>query len=423
MSQKKVLTSRQLVRRVSVWILGGGLFLVMVGWLMARPQQSVRANDVVAVSGTPSFLPLIRLDPTATPTATPTAVPEPALLTNIAIGNARCPNDIEVNENSGHIYVANSESDNVSILKDLDYLGHIDTGRLPTYIGPDPNSGRTYVTNLTNISGTNQISLFENGIFLQNLPEHFEPVDVVVHPDTGWAYITDLDSHVIIYNGAELVGKVQLPDAGWSLSAAIDEVTGYVYVASWERGLMYVLDGTEVIEQFQVGWGTHQIAIDQKSGFIYVAHESPNEIYRQNISIFHRDDRTLTTFGTARNSQWVAVDKDGYAFFTNPESNTVTVVRGRQLIATLPAGERPLTVTSNQNTGYTFVANQNSDDVSVYKGPALVKTIPAGKQPWAITVNEATNRTYVANRAFEYTCDEVERCYLHCYDTTVTVIE
>lgn len=373
-----------------------------------------------------SYLPVVH-KPFPTPTPTPTPMP-PAFVTNVHLQNALCPNAIGVNEHSGIIYVANSYSNDVSMVRDGVFLGNVPIGQMPTDIASIPNSNRTYITHLTDTPGVNQIAVFDQTTLVDRLPDHFEPHDIIYNPVNGYIYVTDLDSTVRVIKGTganpEIV-DVYLPNAGWVRSIEVDPLTGLVYAPSWERGIVYVINNTTLVTQFQAGWGTLEISIEPQSGYFYLAHSDPNATYPQNISVFHRNDYTVTPIYTAAKSWDVATEPIfGLAYVTNPESNSVTVLSGRGVVANLAVGQRPQAVATDPGTGYAFVGNHDSNTVTILRNGVIRSTQPTGYQPYAIVVNKQTHEVFVANRAWRIECDWLDRCYPICreHPPTVTIL-
>jgi DNA-binding beta-propeller fold protein YncE len=395
-------------------LLGSTFLLFSLG-----SDNHVAANNYTTTNQ--SYFPIInRALPTPTPIPSPTPASPPVFLNNIALAeSAQCPNAVGVNEYTGYVYVANSQSSNVSLLKDGAFLTNVPTSKTPTYIASIPNTAYTYVTNLTDQPHP-QIAFFEGAKLIQMLPDYFEPVDVIYNPVNKLTYISDLDSTIRVFDKNVQVGDIHIPDGGWLMTLAVDEKTGYVYTAGWEKGRVYVIDGMELIETFDAGWGTYRITIDQERGYIYLAHSEPSNERPQNITIFHRDDRTLTAYRTAARSYWVAVDKDGYAYYPNYSSNSVTIVRGREMIGTVVVGAKPRTAASNLNTGYTMVTIEGENKAALFKAGQLLEILPAGQQPWAVTTNQQTGEFFVANRSYYTYCDPENRCYLVCNPASIS---
>ncbi len=407
----------------STWVITSILLLLTILTVslavgIGSPTATARISEETA-----SYLPIVyTAPPTPTPTPSPTPAPAPQWLSNIDLPGASCPNSVGINDHTGYIYVANTQSDNVSILQNNTFLKNVFTSRLPTFVESIPDTPYTYVTNLGDKGpGISQIAYF-NGSDLQSmLPDYFEPVDVLYNPVNQLTYISDLDSTIRVFNRDQFVADIHIPDGGWLLTLAVDETTGYIYTAGWEKGMVHVIDGLEVIESFPAGWGTHHIAIDQERGFIYLAHSEPSVERPQNITVFHRDDRTLTSYATSSRSLWVSVDADGYAYYPNYASDSVTIVQGRNLIGTVVVGNKPRTAVSNQTTGYTLVTIEGANEVALFKSGTLLGTMPAGEEPWFVTTSEKSGEFWVANRSYYISCDDVQRCYEICKPATVSV--
>jgi YVTN family beta-propeller protein len=352
-------------------------------------------------------------------------VPVPQFVKNVALPNAQCPNAVGFNAISGYVYVANNFSYNVSAFKNANFVTNIPMGEWPTLIAADNDSSLTYVTVLHD-----QVTVIDGTTVIGKIPKKYEPYGVAVNPVNGNTYITDLDSTVQVVNGVSLITNVSIIDpqatppnngAGWLQPVVVDPNTGLVYVASWSHGKMYVLDGTSVITDYRAGWGIKNMALDATRDTIYLAHSEPNATYPHNISVFNIATKTFTYIdtdpGSLNNSRDVAIDPiSGYAYFTNPDQNNVTVVEGTQVVGTLPAGNTPWAVGVHPNTGYVFVTNRGDNTITVIKELAVVNTIPAqGLQPFAVGVDTINNDVYIANRGDEYGL-------FQCSDASVTIL-
>ncbi len=375
-------------------------FMIVFMW----QQPSVAAAPPMEPSGGTSttYLPLI-FKPIA---------PVPQFVKNVALPNAQCPNSVGFNAVSGYVYVANNFSYNVSAFKNGNFVTNIAMGEWPTLIAADNDSPLTYVTVLHD-----EVTVLNGTTVVGKIPNKYEPYGVIVNPVDGNTYITDLDSTVQVANGLTLLGNVSVSDpqgtppsngAGWLQPIVVDPNTGLVYVASWSHGKMYVLDGTSVVGNYRAGWGIKEMSIDADRGFIYLAHSDPNTTYPHNISVFNLNTNTFTYIDTdpssLSGSRSVTVDPlSGNAYFTNPDKNTVTVVKGTQVLKTIAVGTMPWGIGVNPNSGYVFVTNRGSNTISVIRELAVVNTIAAqGLQPFAVGVDTINNDVYIANRGDEY---------------------
>src|ERR1019366_5208364 len=98
----------------------------------------------------------------------------------------------------------------------------------------------------------------------------------------------------------------------------------------------------------------------------------------------------------------------------------------QQVIATVPAGMRPLSTAVNPVTNKTYVVNNNCTNypncasngtVTVIDGATLATiTLSVGSHPYGVAVNTVTNKIYVAN-----ICGNDLSC--STYSGTTTVID
>jgi DNA-binding beta-propeller fold protein YncE len=384
--------------------------------------------SLVAAYGTPHYLPAIRNDPTATATAVPTATPMPSVpdfVTHIPLPEAQCPFTVGFNTFTGYTYIVNSHSDNATVMQGTNVVTHIDTGGWPHNFAAVPNSPRVFITNLHS-----QVSVIDGLNVTAYIPNHYEPYGVAYNPVNGYAYISDLDSTVQIVDGTTLLTNLYINDAenpaqgaGWLRGIVADPTTGLVYVASWERGRMYVIDGMEVTATYRLGWKPLSMALDPVRGYLYITHTDPdeNEAYPHNISVFSLATKSVTAIKTAARSRHVAIDHaTGLVYVTNPEDNNITLLQGTDVLGNLPAGKEPWGVAVNPNTGYVFVANRGEASAVIYRHGAPVTTIQTlGMQPFAVGVDTITNYVYIANRG-ELFYDDYDRPY--CHNASVTIL-
>ena len=418
--------------RLSFIGLVAALIIPLLAIFLFTIEQSATGEAAAGGDGTPNYLPLLaqQATPTFTPTLTPTNTPTPtatpaipAVVTELTLPNAQCPNDVGANPVSGYVYIANHDSSNVSVINGTSLVGRVNTGEWPTDIASDPDSNRSFVTNLH--GGT---SVFEQGNLVTTLytnppPLYGEPHAVAYNPVNDYLYTANiLGSVVQVFDGTTSLANIPLT-AGWILDVAVDTDTGTVYVPSWEIGKMFVINDTQIVSSFQLGWGPAATVVDPETGYVYTAHTSPNTTYPHNLSVFMRGTQTVTPISTGANSRSIALDPlSGYVYATNPDNNTVTVLQGPNVVANIYVGGRPWDVAVHPETGYVFVTNLSSNLVTVLKNAAIVTTLPVGEDPISVGVDTVNDYVYVANENSEVECNEVNQCWKICNPPSVTIL-
>ena len=333
--------------------------------------------------------------------------PVPKLIASIPLEGARCPNDMTYNRFSGLLYIANEESNNVSIIKDQSLIGNVPTGKWPIHVEADPDSDRVYLSQVWD-----DIKLFKGGEITDSIPGYGEPYTITVNPVNGYTYVTDLHRPINIIRGSEKVMNLFVPDfngqvIGWQLAEDYDQFTGLTYFASWQHEAMTVVDGTKVVDQFSFeGLGASDMVVDSQRGLIVVANnlafydsKSPN-----NLSVVNIGNQEVTSIYSAKYSYRVALDPTtGYVYATNPEDNSVTVLQGTREVATYLSGKKPREVAVDSMTGYAYVTNSEDNSLSVFRDGMPVTTIELpenkGFNPWYVTIDEESGRVFVLNRS------------------------
>jgi YVTN family beta-propeller protein len=385
---------------------------LLFGYL--APGQPAAASSASLPAGTELFLPVV---------SRPWSPPQ--VIGQLPLPDAECPSAVITNPYSGYTYILNQDSDNISIISDQTALATVSTGIWPVLGAAVSNSNKTYITNLH--SGT---VLLDGTTVLGVIPAQYEPYNVAYNPVNGYAYIADLDSAVRVVNELDIIADINLLQldlgwtGGWMRAITVDEVTGLVYVAAWEKGLMYIIDGVNVIDgPIRLGWGILHMLIDEQRGYLYTAHSHPNEEYPHNLSVYSLTTGEVTYIHTAANTWEIALDPlSGYVYATNPDNNSVTVLSGSQVVAHLTVGQRPLGVAVSPLSGYAFVANSESDTVTVLQNGQIVAVHPTGHKPTAVGVNAATNLAYITNRNWHLEINEHHQVITVCNPASVTIL-
>lgn len=252
---------------------------------------------------------------------------------------------------NGWTYVANTGSDDVSILSGTEVITMAAVGQAPVATAADPAAGQVYVANrdscdLSVLSGTRVIGSIPLGQDCGSSPTP-PPWDVAVHPTTGLVYVTNPASETVpIISGTAVITQVTVPGAPWAM--AVQPVTGLVYVANGYDQVT-VLSGTAIVAGLPLSWPRAMDA-DPDSGLVYVT---------------------------------------GYA------SNTVAVLSGTAVVTTVVVGEGPVDVGVSPRTGWAYVAGEGDRTVTVLSATGVLTTIPVGITPTHVAAHPSTSLVYV----------------------------
>jgi YVTN family beta-propeller protein len=100
--------------------------------------------------------------------------------------------DVAVNPNYGLAYIANPENDTMTIIQGVGIYGTYNVGDNPWSLDVNPQTGRVYVAN----RGENTISVFDIVTNVGKIPSGNEPFTVAVDAQRDLAYVTNRTSHI-----------------------------------------------------------------------------------------------------------------------------------------------------------------------------------------------------------------------------------
>jgi YVTN family beta-propeller protein len=312
---------------------------------------------------------------------------------SVSAGND--PRAICVNPSTNKIYVANYNSDNVTVIDGAtDSTTTVVAGDAPFAICINPNTNRIYTANqysddVTVIDGaTNSTTTVAAGD---------APRAISVNPKTNKIYVANYNSdNVTVIDGAtNSTTTVVAGDAPFAIS--INPNTNKVYVANRNSDNVTVIDGaTNDTTTVVAGDAPYAVSVNPNTNKIYVAN-------------YNSDDVTVID-GATNDTTIIAVGTNPWAISVNPNTNKiyatsqygeiVTVIDGVTNDTTrVAAGTNPHAICVNPNTNKIYVANLGSDNVTVIDGATNLTTIvAAGDYPYGICVNPSTNKIYAANQ-------------------------
>lgn len=217
---------------------------------------------------------------TAAATGAEPAYPqEAALVTTLALEpDGSQPVALAVNSSTGRIYVANAESDNVSVIDSASstVIATIPVGSSPRGIAVDAAANRVYVAN----SGSDEVTVIdgESNEVVTTFPVGDEPWDLATDPSTGRVFVGNrADGTVSVLDGHHglRLGTVSVGDLPTAM--AVNPDTRRVYVASSGTGQLNVIDGVSnlLIATLPLADDspveTWDVAVDSASNRVYVA--------------------------------------------------------------------------------------------------------------------------------------------------------
>ncbi|MDQ6420513.1 X2-like carbohydrate binding domain-containing protein [Paenibacillus sp. LHD-117] len=315
------------------------------------------------------------------------------ITTTVATGTK--PQAITVNPVTNKIYVANNNSNNVTVIDGASNMTTtVAAGTNPAAIAVNTVTNKIYVANSNSANvtvidgGNNTTTTVEAGNY---------PISVAVNPVTNKIYVANYNSaNVTVIDGAS--NTTTTAAAGnYPISVAVNSVTNKIYVANYDSHNVTIIDGpSNTTTTVAVGSYPTAITANPVTNKIYVANSNS-----ASVTVIDGASNTTTTVATGANAAAaVAVNPvTNKIYVANSNSANVTVIDGASnTTTTVAAGNYSVAVAVNPVTNKIYVANSNSNNVTVIDGASnTTTTIAAKTNPAAVEVNPVTNKIYVAN--------------------------
>src|SRR5207248_11777698 len=160
-----------------------------------------------------------------------------------------------------------------------------------------------------------------------------------------------------------------------------------------------------VLRTLGVGDAPVALAIDERSGRVFVVNEGPEHdgfpIGPSSISVLDAGTGTvLRTITVGYRARALAIDeRQGHVFVANSGTDTVSMLDARSgsILRTTTVGTAPLALAVNERTGRLFIANNGDNSVSVLDTTTgrVERTVSVGAGPGAVAVDEGANDVVV----------------------------
>lgn len=306
-----------------------------------------------------------------------------------------------VNPVNGYAYIANTRGNNVLVIDDLALHTTLSVGSRPNSAVCASN-GYVYIVNsgsnpatVSIITGTQVITAIPVGQSTTGLgvdgywgvklsgSTNFAALD----EDSGYLYVANWGSDTVsIISGTAWLTDVVVGDKPNAIG--VYTPTNTAYVANVGDDTVSVISGNKVIAAIPVGDYPIALAVNASNGYVYVTNRDSDS-----VSII-QGTQVVATIERSR-PQALAAQK-GQIYSAN-ENGAVSVVEGANLLAAIPVGLSPRSIIGDGS--YIYAANAESNSVSVISGTTPIAAITVGSEPRALAVYTPANRVYVANTA------------------------
>ncbi|MCI4345502.1 MAG: YncE family protein [Thermoplasmata archaeon] len=319
------------------------------------------------------------------------------------VGAGSSPVSVTYDGTNGFVYVSNSGSPNVTVINGTKSVGSVAVGPNPTTTAYDARNGYVYVP----VNGTNRVVFLNGTSIVGNVSVGNYPNAATFDPKNGFVYVENWFSNTLSFlNGTSLIKTVYIPagPAGSSpIASTYDPNNGWIYVVDQGGLNVTALNGTTIVGSVGVGWYPRSATFDAQNGFIYVPGNN-------NVSVINGTTlvKTFTGFVSPYASAYDA--GNGWVYVADQSSTNVTILNGTTVEGTASVGLLPWAIVYDNFNGYLYVMNAESANVTALPTPPsaaypLVFTqlgLPHGT-PWNISVDGVTRSSTSSSIAFSLT--------------------
>ena len=347
-----------------------GLFLLLALSASAAPYGGRPANpDPAAAEGAGP-----------TPSMVAGNLTHPALsITNVTVGAA--PRYTLFDPADDEVYVANTLSDNVSVLSGDHVVGTVPLGAAPAGMAYNARDGTVYVQEPDNGS----VAILRGTTLLRTVIDGFGSsppfVTPAYDPANGLVYVVGpADGKVAVLNGTTLQATVAV--GSLPIGAVYDPINGHVYVENFASTNVSVLDNTSVRATISLLAPPLYSTVDPTTGLLYVPVSGGSPSAQSFLYVINGT--------TIAGHVWVGDGPYSAAYdpadhtvdVMNMGSGNVSVLRGSTLVGTVTVGTQPFNATFDPTDGNMYVSDAGSKSVTVVNGTLAVANVSVGGTPF-----------------------------------------
>ncbi|MCI4351367.1 MAG: PKD domain-containing protein [Thermoplasmata archaeon] len=279
------------------------------------------------------------------------------------------PVGVAYDSGRGEVFVANYNSNNVSVFTDTNgtVVASIGVGSNPVALAYDAARGEVFVTN-TNSNNVSVIADVNNTV-VASIPVGTAPFGIAYDAGLGELFVANVNSYnvsVISDTNNTVVASVPTGSATDPRFVAYDSGRNEVFVSQETTNNVTVItdSNNSIVTTVHVGTNPFGLAYDAGRGEIFVATIGSN-----NVSVISDANNTVVAaIGVGTSPLDAAYDPGlGEIFVTNSGTNNVSVITdsNNTVVATAAVGSYPYTDAYDSGIGAVAVANFVSGNVSL----------------------------------------------------------
>jgi YVTN family beta-propeller protein len=309
---------------------------------------------------------------------------------NFSTSNGLGPIASAYDSGKGEVFVADLNTDNVSVISDTTNLvvATVAVGGAPAGVAYDSAKGEVFVTNANS-----------NNTVVASIAVGLYPQGVAYDTGRGEVFVADNNAdNVSVISDATNTVVATVPVGSYPQGLAYDSGRGEVFVTNANSdNVSVVSDATNtVVANIPLGASPQGAAYDGAKSEVFVADNGAN-----NVSVISdASNAVVATVAVGSYPEGLAYDSGrGEVFVTNFNSNNLSVIldTNNTVFASVPVGSVPYGVAYDSGNAYLYVDNFYGGSVSIVSdgGPARYAVtfsetgLPSGTN-WSATLNGST---------------------------------
>ncbi|MGW2400674.1 YVTN family beta-propeller repeat protein [Kitasatospora sp. NPDC001664] len=259
----------------------------------------------------------------------------------VPVGDA--PRGVAAAPDGGRVYVADSGSDAVSVISTASntVTATVPVGDGPNGLAVSPDGSRVYVADF-NANTVSVIDTASNTVAV-TVPVGSQPFNLAVTPDGSRVYVADSDSNTVsVIDTAGATVTATIPVAQFPEAVAVSPDGSKVYVGGYSSATLNTIDTATntVVAALSVGAGTNAAVVSPDGGSLYLGSFNA----AANLTVVDTSTQTVSGSLAAGKVRGVALDPSGATLYaTDFPGDRVSVVdtATRTLTAVVPVGTDP----------------------------------------------------------------------------------
>jgi YVTN family beta-propeller protein len=303
----------------------------------------------------------------------------------VSIPVGTVPLQVGLNVKTNRIYVANLNSNNVSVIDgNTDtVIATVSVGNSPVDVGVNSVTNMIYVPN----SGDNTVSVIDgaSNTVVATIGGLSVPFRLGVNTETNQIFVSNFNSNTVsVFSGKDNTLVATVPVGNGPAGVKVNSLANLIYISNLSSGTISVIDGsTDTVSKtytLPVGASPGNIALDPVSNQLFLTDGFNLVVYAVDAA----SGKLLQTIAGGKvpfkAPSGVAMFQPGKTILVSDNSSLNAVVEFSQTTygatAGLTGGSAPVGIVVNRKTGKVYVAESGNGTVNVYSSASPTTVRP-----------------------------------------------